>query len=1343
MASMTADRNLLFGLLALQNGLIDQGQLVAAFQAWTRDKGRGLADHLIGRGELDGEQRALLEGLVAQHLKKHGGDAEQSLAAIPAGRSTRESLARIGDPDLGGTLAHIGSSSPQHRDEGGTETDRTATYSVGTATSDGQRFRILRPHARGGLGAVFVAMDTELHREVALKQILDQHADDPVSRQRFLIEAEVTGGLEHPGIVPVYGLGTYGGGRPYYAMRFVRGDSLKEAIEQFHADQGVKKNPGRRSLELRKLLRRFLDVCNAIEYAHSRGVLHRDVKPGNVIVGRHGETLVVDWGLAKPLGRAEPGSAAGERMLMPSSASGSSETLPGSALGTPAYMSPEQARGDLDRLGPRSDVYSLGATLYCLLTGRPPVEGDDLGVLLQKVQRSAFARPRQLDPAIDPALEAVCLKAMALEPTERYSSCRALADDVERWMADEPVTAHRESLGRRARRWANRNRTAVTAAAVALVAGLAGLVAIAAVQARANGSLAVKNRELTQANVRVLKANAALETANAATARANGELKAANTKIEARYNLAVDAIRTFHTGVSEDFLLKETQFRELRDRLLKSASDFYDKLGALLQDGADLPSRRALLLANYEVAALADQVGRREDALALHRRVLAGREALATVAGADPDLAVDVARSRLAVGMVLEATGRTGEALAAYEHARKAVAAADRAAAKGASARSALADAEYRAGWLLRAMGRTTDALRAAERARDVQATLAASSPTDRDRQAALARSQNLIALLFEDAGRPAEALTAFQASRAIRQALAQAHPTVTQYQVEIANTQGNIGSLLRLTRPAEATAALEAARAIRQKLAEAHPAVSQFQEGLARSLHDLGWDLVTKGKFGEALTTYEAGRAIRRKLAEAHPGVTDFQSGLASSQEMLSVLLSVAGRRAEAREAEEAALVIRKKLAEAHPDITLLQENLARSLADLGNRLKRERKPAEALAEYQSALAIRQKLAQAHPEVTQFQQSLANGYDDIGEMLCLDGKLAEGLPQSQAALAIREKLAKTHPGDLIIQSHWAFSHVRMGRLLVENGRPAEAEAQYRQALAMQQTQADQNPDVTFPRFYAASTRVKLGDLCWQTGDARGAETEWRTALATLRELVRDTPEARNERSLVAWILLQLGSLLSRAGKLSEAEAKSREALANWQKLAADHPTDPEYRDSVADGFTGLADLLRQQGRTAEARDAADRAVAFREGLVREDPSSQNYATSLASSLRERAMTRLALGDVAGAATDARRALAIWDAQPWHSGSAWLETALCHATLAAPAGRAGSVVPADGAATEADAAMASLRKAIEMGCRNAGAFRTEPALDPLRNRDDFRLMMMDLAMPAEPFAATR
>ena len=370
--SAAADRHLLFGLLALQNGLIQQTQLVAAFHAWTCNKSRSLADHLLDRGDLDADDRGAVEALVARHLKRHGGEVEQSLAAVPASRAVRVSLAALGEPEIEATLARVARSKngpvTEAEDD---DPERTAGLSVGESTSDGQRFRILRPHARGGLGEVFVALDGELHREVALKQILEKHADDPVSRQRFVAEAEITGGLEHPGVVPVYGLGSYSDGRPYYAMRFIKGDSLKEAIARFHDDEALGADPGRRSLELRKLLRRFTDVCNAIDYAHSRGVIHRDLKPANIIVGKHGETLVVDWGLAKSVGRADP--TVGEQTIAPSS-SGSSETLPGSALGTPAYMSPEQARGS-EPAGPAVRRLQSGCNALLLADWQAAVRG--------------------------------------------------------------------------------------------------------------------------------------------------------------------------------------------------------------------------------------------------------------------------------------------------------------------------------------------------------------------------------------------------------------------------------------------------------------------------------------------------------------------------------------------------------------------------------------------------------------------------------------------------------------------------------------------------------------------------------------------------------------------------------------------------------------------------------------------------------------------------------------------------------------------------------------------------------------------------------------------------------
>ena len=718
---MAADRHLLLGLLALQNGLIQPPHLVAAFHAWTGDRSRSLADHLIAMGHLGVAQRAVIEALADLHVEARGGDVEKSLASVHAGKSTLESLAAVRDPEIERTLSRVGSGLGPAGDG---DADRTASYAVGTATSDGLRFRVLRPHARGGLGAVFVALDAELNREVALKQILDGHADDPTSRHRFLLEAEITGGLEHPGIVPVYGLGAYSDGRPYYAMRFIKGDSLKEAADRFHADASLKSDPGRRSLELRKLLRRFTDVCNAIAYAHSRGVLHRDIKPGNIIVGKHGETLVVDWGLAKAVGRVDPGAEAGERTLVPSSASGSAETLPGSALGTPAYMSPEQAEGDLEHLGPRSDVYSLGATLYYILAGKPPLEGD-IGDVLRAVQRGEFPPPRRHDPTIDPALEAVCLKAMAHKPADRHASPKGLSEDVERWMADEPVSAWREPLSRRIRRWANRNRTAVASVAVAMIAGVVGLSAVLAVQTRAKA-------EVTRALARETDANRAL-------AAANDELSRSKAAVQARYDLAVEAIQAFHTGVSEDFLLKEEKFKDLRDRLLKSAQDFYGKLSALLGKETDLASRRALAQSNFALADLIRQVGSQEDAIKVHRSVLAAREALAAEPGADAAVTVDVGQSLSEIAWLLMAIGKTDEAVATLRRSESLLAGL---AGSDPSARAALATCRMRLSELLSMTGRTAEALALCRKARADQEVMAA-APGPRPRSATHCRTRS------------------------------------------------------------------------------------------------------------------------------------------------------------------------------------------------------------------------------------------------------------------------------------------------------------------------------------------------------------------------------------------------------------------------------------------------------------------------------------------------------------------------------------------------------------------------------------------------------------------------
>jgi serine/threonine protein kinase len=495
MSAAAADRNLLVGIIALQMDFIARDALITAMNAWVLNKAKPLCQILLDQGALCASRRSLLDALVEEHIKLHDGDPQMSLAALSSIASVREQLSQIADPDLQATLPRVATA------RAGAEPDDDAMRTIGATPDDsaslGLRFQKLRPHAKGGLGQISVALDTELDRTVALKEIQDQHADDQASRTRFVQEAEITGKLEHPGIIPVYALGHYADGRPFYAMRFIHGDSLKEAIERFYRDEALKRDPGRRALRLRELLRRFTDVCNAIAYAHNRGILHRDLKPGNVMLGPFGETLVLDWGMAKAAsasrgsGPAEPAPALeedGPIRLSPGSGS-REETMPGRPIGTPAFMSPEQAHGQLERLGARSDIYSLGATLYCILTGQVPFGGADLGAVLRAVQRGEFKPPRLVDSSIDPSLESICLKSMALEPEDRYASARELAQDVERWLADEPVTARREPIPARARRWTRRHRTLVSSIVAALVVAVAGLASFAAVLSGKNGEL--------------------------------------------------------------------------------------------------------------------------------------------------------------------------------------------------------------------------------------------------------------------------------------------------------------------------------------------------------------------------------------------------------------------------------------------------------------------------------------------------------------------------------------------------------------------------------------------------------------------------------------------------------------------------------------------------------------------------------------------------------------------------------------------------------------------------------------------------------------------------------------
>jgi serine/threonine protein kinase len=311
----------------------------------------------------------------------------------------------------------------------------------------GTRYELGREVARGGMGVVYTALDRELGREVALKVVAAEMAD-PETIARLRREARIIAHLEHPGIVPVHDVGTLPDGRVFYAMKLVSGKRL---------DAQIREGP-----PLGERLRLFLRICEAVAFAHAHGVIHRDLKPENVMVGPFGEVLVMDWGVAKH--REElPATAGGG---MPAGPRAEHDTAHGTILGTPAYMAPEQARGEIDRVDARADVYALGALLYFLLTGQAPGRtkaGPDEPTRTWpgRARPSAIVLPRRLAAGIPRALEAICVRALAPEPDGRYPKVDDLAADVGRFLEGERVSAYPENPWQRARRFASRHRTAV------------------------------------------------------------------------------------------------------------------------------------------------------------------------------------------------------------------------------------------------------------------------------------------------------------------------------------------------------------------------------------------------------------------------------------------------------------------------------------------------------------------------------------------------------------------------------------------------------------------------------------------------------------------------------------------------------------------------------------------------------------------------------------------------------------------------------------------------------------------------------------------------------------------
>jgi serine/threonine-protein kinase len=749
-------------------------------------------------------------------------------------------------------------------------------------SAPGSRYRPARFHAKGALGEVYLAEDSELHRAVALKRMQAHLADDPGSRARFLREAEVTARLEHPGIVPVYGLVQGDDGRPCYAMRFIEGQSLREAIEEYH--RGSAATDG---LALRRLLGQFVAVCNAVAYAHSRGILHRDLKPANILLGKYGETLVVDWGLAKPFDRDAAARACGEETLAPTATVTTVEgTQLGQAVGTPAYMSPEQAAGRWDVIGPASDVYSLGALLYAILTGRPPFPGPACP-LLAPVGHGEFVPPQQVQKTVPAALEAICLKALTREPGDRYAGALALAADVEQWLADRPVAVYREPVLQRAGRWARRHQAPVAGAAALL---LTTIVALAV-------GLAVVNREKRRTHA----ANANL------TAERQRTLAALDAESRRRQQVR-QALDSLSSEVIEDWLAQQYELTGRQKEFLKRAMASYEEFA---QDtGQDQEARKDVADAYFRVGGIRHRLGEVVGAEEAYRTCQARYAELSHNFPGVPDYPHYLAKTHNNLGILLMDTGRPKEAVAEYARAIDVHRRLANDFPAVAVYRSDLARHHLNQGHVLRTTGQPTEAVAAIRRGIDLNSRLTHDFPDVPIYRKELAADCFSLGLVLTETGQSTAAEAEYRRAIDLASRLTHDFPGVPDYRELLGESHGNLGLLLRDTgRRKEAEEEYGRAIDLHSRLAGDYPSVPIYRHDLALHHNNLARLLKDTGRLNEAETAYHRSLGLHRRLLHDCPAVTDFHHSFALTLTNLAQLLDGRKNYAEARRLLEEAL--------------------------------------------------------------------------------------------------------------------------------------------------------------------------------------------------------------------------------------------------------------------------------------------------------------------------------------------------------------------------------------------------------------------------------------------------
>jgi len=1004
-------------------------------------------------------------------------------------------------------------------------------------------YELLEEIARGGMGVVYRARHRPLNRIVALKMIRSGELAAEADVQRFHSEAEAAATLNHPNIVPIYDVGEQDG-HHFFTMALVSGSSLKDKL----SDGPL---PPREAAELTAV------VAEAVQAAHEKGIVHRDLKPSNVLIDESGRPQVADFGLAK---QAETDS---------------SLTATGQILGTPAFMPPEQAAGSTDKVGPRSDIYSLGAVLYCLLTGRPPFQSANVVETLKQVLEREPVSPRQLNPAVDRDLETICLRCLQKDPQRRYATAADFSADLKRYLGGRPILAR--PLGRFAKtwRWCRRNKLATAVILLLAVLGIGGpVVAVEQfrLQREAQRNLSKYKRERDRADVEAEKVSDLLADVRLERNRVQKQRDRALKELsDHRQTMLV-----FEQTIKNSQLLKERRFLPLKRKLLKHVLGLYQRFVDRHRNDLNLQYDVALSLVrigdiNRITPGLQGNAATAyEDAIRILNKL---REKNIHITG-DTYLLANAYNN---LGLVYKDTGKTDDALTAYRRSLAALQDADR---------TQSDNAKFR-----------------------LELRLKRKPPTKEQMQLLAAACRMNIAVIYRQTGREREALEEYQTGIDILKRLIDEHPGSATFQYYLQSgyqNRGNVHVAARRWEPALRD--YDSAITVIKPLADKHPDIVSYQDELAAVHNKRGVVYLETGKFKQAEEEFEKALAIRDRLARDNPTVTHYRSELAANYTNLANLKAILKAPHEALRLYDVALKIIRELAEDSPDVVQFQERLGSTYNNIAHLHQETGNPTEALAVYQQAVKVFTKLEKTNRERTQYAVKLAEILQRVANLQSKNGETADSMKLRMRSLSVLQGVVKRFPKVTRFRAKLGDAYHQLGMRHEQAKEWKPALAAYNKALAIRKRLVADEPEHVEYQSDLASTCNNLGNVLKELSRHDEAEKRYQQGLEIRQKLAEEHPENDTFGNLLGSAYKNLGLFYQQTRRLEAALREFEKGLAVGDHLSSKHPKNISYRRNLGDMHHLVGWVSFQMGNPAKALPAHTKALQIRKQLADANP---------------------------------------------------------------------------------------------------------------------------------------